>query len=226
MKVKFVAEKIASSLVSLYSFFVMIVALMHVMVMDVIWPFAVAAAVVCPVWFWYVDKRWLSEKRIISWIIRLGALVAGILIFTIGRDKCPFYRYMENMAQESMKAYFEKNIQTDAMKFKSVKDVTKEETEEYFLVSATVTYMDSSGAVPTGTAVYGSSVQEAKGSTSGGSVGAVSGGSVGAISGGGVAAEAGDEEEVYITLYFDRWSGQYFASMEDMQQYWVNKQQE
>ena len=210
MKVKFVAEKIASSLVSLYSFFVMIVALMHVMVMDVIWPFAVAAAVVCPVWFWYVDKRWLSEKRILSWIIRLGALLTGILIFTIGRDKCPYYRYMQNMAQENMKVYFEKNVQTDDMKFKEVKNITKEETEEYFLVSAAVVYTDPTDTVPTGTAVFGSSVQ----------------GSEGSVSSGSVVAKDGDEKEVYITLYFDRWSGQYFASMEDMQQYWVNKRQE
>ena len=162
----------------------------------------------------------------------------GCLIFTIAHDKCPYYRYMQNMAQENMKVYFEKNVQTDDMKFKEVKNITKEETEEYFLVSAAVVYTDPTDTVPTGTAVFGSSVQGNESSVSSGDFvggdgagegdGAANGGTASSdvASSGSVVAKDGDEKEVYITLYFDRWSGQYFASMEDMQQYWVNKRQE
>lgn len=151
-KVQTIVSRVAGTLVSIYSFVVMIYALMFVLVMEVYWPYAVAAALACPVWFWFVDKKWLQEKRAARWLIRLGAVAAACFIFAIAHQFCPYYRYMDMMAQENMKVYFEDNRQTEGKKFKEVGAISKEEgpipdgeeEPEYYVVTADVSYTEKS----------------------------------------------------------------------------------
>ncbi len=151
-KVKTIVSKVAGALISLYSFLVMIYAIMFVMVMEVYWPYAVAAVLVCPFWFWFVDKKWLQEKRAARWIIRMSAVVAGCLIFSIAHQFCPYYRYMDMMAQENMKVYFEEHLQEDGKQFKEVGTVSKKEgpvpdgekEPEYYIVTADISYTEKS----------------------------------------------------------------------------------
>ncbi|MBO5488127.1 MAG: hypothetical protein J5988_14590 [Eubacterium sp.] len=188
-KIKEAASKMAGILVSAYSFFVMVFAIMFVLVMDVFWPYAVAAVLVCPVWFWLADRLWLHEKPVARWIIRLSAVVIGCLIFSLARQYCPYYRYMDMMAQENMKVYFEEHLQTEDKQFKEVGTITKEEgpipkgkeEPEYYVVTAEVSYSEKS---------------------------------------------TGEVKKENISLHFDRYSGQFFESMEKMQQYWVEKSKE
>lgn len=51
MKLGALASKIAGALISLYSFIVMLYAVMYIIVMDTFWPFVIAAILVCPFWF-------------------------------------------------------------------------------------------------------------------------------------------------------------------------------
>ncbi|MBO5489126.1 MAG: hypothetical protein J5972_04395 [Eubacterium sp.] len=186
-------SKIMGALVSLYSMIVMLYALMCVIVMDVIWPFAVAAVLVCPFWFWIVDKKWLHDKAYIRWFVRIGVLALGCLIFSLGRQYCPYYRYMDMMAKENVRVYFEdhKEELTQSgdkdVTYVKVADIKHEDGEplhegdgiEYYVVTAHVEYT--------------------------------------------VNATKATEISKEVKLLFDRYSGQFFENMDKMQQYWVAK---
>lgn len=193
MKLGALASKIAGALISLYSFIVMLYAVMYIIVMDTFWPFVIAAILVCPFWFWAVDKKWLHERKVARWLIRLGTLVAGCLIFTLGHQFYPYYRYMTVMATENVRVYFEDHKKdltqsgTDKAEFVEAVDLQradgKPEKEgddiEYYVITAKAKYKDT-----------------ATGKT---------------------------EESKEIRLLFDRWSGHFFENMKKMQQYWIEK---
>lgn len=139
---KFIADKIMSGLVGVFSAVVMIFAIMFAIVRENMWPFLIVAALVCPLWHWLLRKFILKEKMLLLWLIRGGAVLGGCLLFAFSARYFPYYTCMDVMIEDCMKTQYEETVKTDTTELVDVTGIQKELFGDYYKVKATVNYRD------------------------------------------------------------------------------------
>lgn len=175
---KYVAEKIFSGLVGVFSSVVMLFAIMFAMVRESMWPFLLVAALTCPLWHWALRKYVLKEQLLKLWIIRGSAVIIGCIFLVFANARFPFYSCRDIMIVDRMNTLYETEIKKDTTELIDVTGIQKSLQGDFYKIDATIHYKDT---------------------------------------------KTGEKMSVDRELYFDRYNGQYFASLENLKKYRVEK---
>lgn len=107
--------------------------------------FVVVATVVCPLWYKVVKKHWLSERPVVSALVRGVILIGGYLLLTMAIRWNPYNRCYNSVAKETFQQRFDELNKEEGYTFEEVGDINKKEMWDYLKLTASVSYRDTEG---------------------------------------------------------------------------------
>lgn len=134
--------KIGNVILYMYASFLFITAITIVIRFDNTWVGMALAVLVCPGTYYLLHKKFGANHRIMVLAFRGVTLGIGLIALILTYLANPFYRCLDFSVVNQAEEYFNTNIGTDQMEYKSVSSIKKPEHGDYRIVTAMVEYED------------------------------------------------------------------------------------